>query len=540
MKRIFGLLAALCLVTLSACFSPWSGGGEGTITIAFGSADRVGRIAVTDNDIEDITHYVTLTGPSGVIEDYFTGSVTATFPVAPGSWTIDIRAKGPRPEGYHASFPDQMLRAVGSGQAAVQAGRDAPAVINMTSAAEVATNKQLSSAMSLARTDGREKIIFITGNITEKNTYAIPAGANIRLVSDSGTRMISAVNASTHAQLYSAINQARTDGGKKIIFITGDIEAVATYAIPAGANITLASASDEPVEIARGGGYDGVMFDVTRNSTLTLGRPGMTGDITITGVTWPARPAASAPIINVSGARLIMRQGITLTGNLGNSTIEGGAVRVGEDGIFSMHGGVISNNRAAHGGGVYVDSEAAGFMKTGGVIYGSGAGVPSGLANTAFGPAGVGGDTGRGNALALPVGTASTYTFNGTVRGTPAEPLIWPLADRPSTGEGAFSISFASFHEMEPIQGPTIAADGTATLSLQDPAQYDPGSIVWFMDGDEIRGGDVTGTNRETLRVGPSLHGGRVMTHFVTVEVGRNGRSYSQVIALEVVPSTGQ
>ncbi|MCL2192455.1 MAG: hypothetical protein FWB78_03540 [Treponema sp.] len=807
MKKIFAIFAVLCIMTLSACFSPWTGGGEGTITISFGTAEPGGRIAVQPDDIADLTHHITLTGPGGAVDGgVFPDGGSATFVVAPGTWTISIRAEGPKPKEYGDAFPqDQMLRAIGLWEAEVRAGENVRAEITMISAVEVATHAQLSSAISNARTDGGEKIIFITGNIPAEGTYTIPTGTNITLVSDEGvtitrttehsevmfdvsgtgntltigrpgmrgsitidgyssiangsiirvrggakfvmnqnvtlTRnqrsaesssnggavevgedgiftmndgtisnnsagrgggvyvasngtftmnggviyginhpdtqnlatsggaslfvasngtaryggnlvnefgydnisttsntlphkiiygsgltitlagfdeeitditnyvflsgpgepityyftgsdsaiidvvpgvwtitirtmgsrppaydnsfpdqmlraigfekaevragenvrveitMISAVEVATHAQLSSAISNARTDGYEKIIFITDSIIAEYTYNIPPGTNITLASNELEPIEIGRIMLHDGIMFNVRgENSTFTLGRSGMTGSIIIDGIRQVAVDlAVPSSIIRVSDAHLVMNEGVTLTGNLGSSAVRGGAVYVGTGGSFSMYGGVISNNHAAHGGGVYVYSEATEFRKTGGVIYGSGAGIPSSSANTAIGPAGLGGATGRGNALALPSGTAPVYTFNGTVRGTPEAPVIWlNELDTPAPPPGgiSFTISFADFHEMEPIQVPPITEGGTVEFSLENPDQYDPDSIVWSM-GETRRHG-------ETFVVGPDLHRNLVMTHFITVEVSRGGTLYSQVIALEVIPGDGQ
>ena len=480
MKRIFGLLAALCLVTLSACFSPWSGGGEGTITIAFGSADQAGRTIITPEEATGFTHYVTLTSPGRITERRsFPGTGLLTVAVPPGVWTIDIRAEGPRPGGYHATFPAQTLRAVGSGQAEVQAGRDAPAVINMTSAAEVSTHAQLYSAIGQA-TDGREKIIFIAPPRQEQGINRI-------------------------------------------------IRAEATYVIPAGANITLASALDEPVAIGRIRYHDGIIFDVTgEGTTLTLGKPGMTGNIIVNGVrellTTLAVPGS---IIRVSNrAHLVMNDGVTLTGNLGASDVLGGAVHVGVNGSFSMRGGVISNNQAGHGGGVYVDSEAVKFLKTSGVIYGYGSDESPELANTA---------TGRGNAVALPVGTATPYTFDETVRGTTANPLAWPSDDLPptDTGDGNFAISVGQLRtwpEDEDITLPgtvSILAPGSLTITGSFSV------IRWFLGENEIAE-DSLDNGGATLILDSRIHNNEMRRHRVTVVVEAEGRAYSRVIAFAV------
>ena len=309
MRKIFGLFAALCLATLTACFSPWSGDGEGTITIAFGAAGPAGRVAVQPEEIAGLSHYITLTGPGGTtITYYVTGAGSVSFAVIPGTWTVRVRAIGDRPDGYNEDFftADRMLRAIGFAEVEVVAGRDAAANISMVSAVEVSCEDQFFNAFEYE-------------------------------------------------------NAGRPDGSEKIIFITGDIEISNTVFIEGGTvNITLASDSD--ITIVRGSG--GYMFNVAGEyNTLRLGWPGMAGSITIDGNS--VNNAWS--IIGVSAyATLEMNDGVTLTGNITDGS--GGAVHVSNGGTFIMHGGVISyNHAAAQGGGVYVANDGR-FEKTGGDI----------------------------------------------------------------------------------------------------------------------------------------------------------------------------
>ena len=468
MKKTHGIFAVLCIVTLSACFSPWTGGGEGTITISFGTTDQVGRVAVQPGEIDSMTHHVTLAGPGGVIKEYsFIGRGPATITVLPGAWNVSVRAMGPRPTAYDNSFPGQMLRAIGFGEAEVRIGGNTRTEVSMISAVEVASHAQLSSAIYNARDDGGEKIIIITGDITAKDQYPIEATAS---------------------------------------------------------NITLVSDTD--ITITRSSENAGVMFDVAgEGKTLTLGRPGMGGSITIDGGI--ANTIADGSIIRVSGgANLVMNRNITLTGNNRSAGLgsNGGAVEVGEGGTFDMNGGVISNNSAVRGGGVYVAYNGI-FIMNGGVIYGTDR--PSSQNSAVLGGASlfvaIGGIARYGEVFVATYGINVTTTDNTL-------PHVFTADAR------AFTINFAQFHEVGPIPGPTIAVGETAVFSVENPVQYDPGSIAWFMDGIRITGAAVSGINGETLTVGPSLHGKRVMMHFVTLEVSMGGKWYSQVIALEVVP----
>jgi len=323
MKKTCALFAALCMMTLSACFSPWSGGGKGTITISLGTT---GRVAVTPDEIDGMTHVITLTGSGGerIVSTLPPGHRTATIAVSPGVWNVGVRAIGPIPEIYRDSTvftSATMVRAFGStgGPIEVIAGRSGPAIIRMTSAVGVYNRYQLNEA------------------IYRGGTYA---------------------------------------GNVKTILIKEDMEVSAIY----GIRRNIVFASDRDVRITRasasGSAYAGLMFDVS-GGTLTLGRPGMTGSITIDG----GGGNVSAAIIRVSGgAELVMNQGITLTGNMGNNDIRGGAVHVGGSGSFAMNGGVISNNSAGFGGGVYVASNGM-FTMNGGVIHGTD--HPPGLRNSA-------------------------------------------------------------------------------------------------------------------------------------------------------------
>jgi len=323
MKKTCALFAALCMVALSACFSPWSGGDEGTITISLGTT---GRLAVDPDEIDGMTHIITLTGPGGerIVSTLPPGQRAVSIVVPPGVWNVGARAIGRTPEIYGNSnvfTSATMVRAFGSTGRPIEvlAGRNEPAVIRMSGAVGVYNRHQLNEAI-----------------------YRVGAYA----------------------------------GNVKTILIKQDIEVSALYGI--GGNITLASDRDVRITRASEGGsvYAGLMFDVS-GGTLSIGRPGMTGSITIDGGGGNAR----APIVRVgSGAGLVVNQGVTLTGNRGGNEVRGGAVHVGGAGSFAMNGGVISNNSAGLGGGVYVASNGM-FTMNGGVIHGTD--HPLGLRNSA-------------------------------------------------------------------------------------------------------------------------------------------------------------
>ena len=232
MKKTYGLLAVLCIAVLGACSNLLRTGGEGTIVIAFGTG---GRLAVQDSEIAAMTFQITLTGPGeAIVQREFSGSGQVSIAVMPGEWIVSIRAIGAAPEynNYISTlleypsaylFPPRMLRAFGVSEEPleVRTGQRTLADVRMISAAEVSNHAQLLSAIGLARTDGREKIIMLTGNITAHSQYRISSG-----------------------------------------------------------NITLAS--EYNVRITRAPGNEGAMFDAAAG-TLRLGRSGMEGSITLDG-----------------------------------------------------------------------------------------------------------------------------------------------------------------------------------------------------------------------------------------------------------------
>jgi len=187
MKRVHVFVIAICkaallMTVLSSCPAPWSG-GEGTITIGFGPS---GRIPVTIEQMNVMAHEIILTGPSGETIVYrFTGPGPIAITVTPGTWTIRTRSVGLRGE-YGAAFPEQMLRALGFGDGPIEvvAGEYSIARVTVISAVEVATSEQLSVAIDLARTDGREKIIVVTNDIEVADTLSIAEGRNITLTSN--------------------------------------------------------------------------------------------------------------------------------------------------------------------------------------------------------------------------------------------------------------------------------------------------------------------------------------------------------------------
>jgi hypothetical protein len=193
-----------------------------------------------------------------------------------------------------------------------------------------------------------------------------------------------------------------------------------TVNITKNVTIRLDSGATNSATINRGSAA-GALFTVGTGGTLTLiGKPlGAFDYLILDG----GSTSVTAPLIRVSGGRLVMGDNAVLKNN--NSSTDGGAVYVA-GGFFDMNGGFIGDNQANYGGGVYVDSSSS-FTMTGGNItnnnaasYGGGVFVDGSFTmNTpAVAGTGVGGSI-TGNTAGLPSAPEQIF-INGstTITGT--------------------------------------------------------------------------------------------------------------------------
>jgi hypothetical protein len=307
MKKLYAVLTAICMAVLVSCFSPWEG-GEGTIRFSIYPVSAA--IAPFNADIT--SYQIILTGPGGVTQTHYAeGSGTVRIAVTPGEWNVAVRATGAPPFGHDDIFPAETLRALGFADepVTVRAGQSVQAMVTMTTALEISTHYQLAALGDiLGDLDVSEAILFLTSNITAEGEYAI----------------------------------------------TGDITLI----------------SEEDFSITRGADHDLALFFIHNGGRLTLGKPDMGGSITIDGGHSAGILAYRSLITISSSGTFVMHDGITLTGNNNSSgqgtNGHGGAVFVGSDTRFYMHGGTISNNYSVFGGGVAVYGH---FIMSGGSIF---------------------------------------------------------------------------------------------------------------------------------------------------------------------------
>jgi len=103
----------------------------------------------------------------------------------------------------------------------------------------------------------------------------------------------------------------------------------------------------------------------------------------------------------------------------------------------------------------------------------------------------------------------------------------------------SFAISFADFENVTAVvSAATIYINGVAgkpshaTITLDDPQQYDSGSINWYFNNNPITAG-VSGPCRETLTVSPTNFSG-IGLYSVTVEAKIDGKLYSKIVTFGI------
>jgi hypothetical protein len=107
-------------------------------------------------------------------------------------------------------------------------------------------------------------------------------------------------------------------------------------------------------------------------------------------------------------------------------------------------------------------------------------------------------------------------------------------------GDGDFTISLEGADIQHELTGPTISLGAVSAapsrIAIINPAQFDAGSIRWFMGGEEIPRANpaVSGAHGQYLALDSSLHGDMIGTYRVTVEVRRGGTLHSAVIVFSV------
>ena len=277
MKTTRFIILFLIAVLLGSCFGPWNGeenspSGKGTLSIVWGNNTAVARSFVQESDIQGFSYNVVLTGPGETQDQTFTGVPSATFTVIPGTWTVTVK-------GYQSTTNGDYLRVMGIEQIEVTPGPNAAKPVAIYTASEAGSwayleNIILSNDTAYAREPSREELIII------KNSF------NFNILDNT-------------------------------IYINRPVILIAE------SNVTIGRS--EPATTT--GFVFPSFFCVGSGGTLTLGKPGMTGTLTINN-----RNEKSESLVKVNSGtgsgRLIVNNGVTITGGNVPAPDRGGGVYV--------------------------------------------------------------------------------------------------------------------------------------------------------------------------------------------------------------------
>jgi len=323
----------LAAVLFGACLSPWTGEekGKGNLSISWGksSASRIGF--AQESELPGLRYRVILTGPGGRQEYTYTGVPSASFTVLPGAWTVTVKGyeyEGGTAGGGSTTEPHEMLRVMGIEQVEVKIGKNGAKKINMYTASEVNYWYDLEYRVS----DGDKYIEIEEDGVSREEIIVIKESFNFEY-------------------------------GYPTLSIYRPITLIAEN------NVTIGR-DGNPVEPFS------PFFFVEAGGTLTLGKPGMAGTLTIDN-----GGEDSYSLVEVIGssdngpATLIMNDGVTICGANAPDCF-GGGIYIGNgdggEGVFIMNGGLISGNKSDNGGGLFVNGDSV-FTMNGGSISGNSA-----------------------------------------------------------------------------------------------------------------------------------------------------------------------
>ncbi|MCL2881222.1 MAG: hypothetical protein FWF29_13345, partial [Treponema sp.] len=287
----FFIILSLIVVLFGTCLNPWNGdesiwSGKGTLSIVWGNTTTARSAGFVQlQDLEGFEYEITLTGPGEKQTKIISNAVSETFTVIPGAWTITVK-------GYDNYLQNNVreLRVMGIEQLKVSAGANGAKKIHMYTANEAGSWAELNDLVAQNDSDSeaadREEIIVIK----ESFDFSI------------------------------------TDN---TIYIHRPLILIAESNVSIGRSESPQSSFVFPS-----------FFSVYSPGTLTLGKPGMRGALTIDN---KGENSESLVVVNGSNGsgKLIMNKGVTITGA---HAVDGGGVYIGLGGIFTNNGGTISGN----------------------------------------------------------------------------------------------------------------------------------------------------------------------------------------------------
>ena len=327
-RNLVIIIAALCMIIMGACFSPWDGSGEqGNIVINVGNSGA--RLAA--GDVKD--YIITLTNSGETSISKTTAGGTVDFAVSPGNWNILVRAMGIKSNsagGYNND--NRELKGYGEANAEVKAGVNTDVTVTVKAPENGVTDmvSAWTDLKDVLEGAGRTETVkvLLTRNLQVNSSIEIRNGSNITLVAE-----------------------------KPVIITKGNVVANSLFRVIWGSTLTLDKIGQGTITV------DGCGYKPNNSSLFYVGTTSITSNT-------PPNP--------VTSGTLIMKEGVTLTNNYATIDDRGGAVVV-DGGTFRMEGGEISGNTATFGGGVLILNEGT-FNQTKGKIYGSNEGSNSNTA----------------------------------------------------------------------------------------------------------------------------------------------------------------
>jgi len=115
------LITLFAVVSLSGCFSDWSG-NPANLVISFGSAGREVNYDANDSATHNLLdHKIELTSAEKKLEFSFTGNTTFNASVTPGNWNISI-----------VSYLNDEVYAAGSKDVTIKSGQNKETDLNVS------------------------------------------------------------------------------------------------------------------------------------------------------------------------------------------------------------------------------------------------------------------------------------------------------------------------------------------------------------------------------------------------------------------------
>lgn len=163
----------------------------------------------------------------------------------------------------------------------------------------------------------------------------------------------------TLAEALAAVTSTFDGEETDVIMINQDMEIDSTVSIPSDTSVAFAAPAGKAIKISRAAGFTGNMFEVNDTSLLYFGADlvdaegnDLTGTLTIDGA--GDGSASDGSIVSVNEGCFALCDGTVLTGN---STSAKGSAVLCTDGVVSLSGGSVTNNKtSADGGAIYSNS----------------------------------------------------------------------------------------------------------------------------------------------------------------------------------------